>query len=135
VQAFLMDALPDFQIVDGRAVFRPSGKVSLREATALVTAAIRLARERAIGRLLVVTSGWAELPSPSVSERYEFAKEWAEAAESSIRVAVVARPQLIDHEKFGVTVARNRGLIADVFTSEEQALAWLLNDKEPRVNA
>src|SRR5262245_48007187 len=127
-----MDALQFFKIVEGHAVFRPSGKVPLREAAALITAAIRVARDKAIRQLLIVTSGWTELPSPSVSERYEFAKEWAEAAESSIRIAVVARPELIDHEKFGVTVARNRGLIADVFTSEEEALAWLLKDKEPR---
>jgi hypothetical protein len=33
---------------------------------------------------------------------------------------------MIDARKFGATVAANAGLILDVFTTEEQALAWLL---------
>jgi hypothetical protein len=32
---------------------------------------------------------------------------------------------LIDPARFGVTLARNRGLMLDVFTSEAEALAWL----------
>ena len=40
-------------------------------------------------------------------------------------MAVVAPSELIDAEKFGVTVARNNGLLADIFTSEQEALLWL----------
>ena len=130
-----MDALADFKIVEDHAVFRPSGRVSLKEAVALITAAIRLTQQSKLEKLLVVTLGWIDLPSPSVAERYAFAKEWAEAAQSRTQIAVVARPELIDHEKFGVTVARNRGLIADVFTSEEEALTWLQGGKDSRVSA
>jgi len=32
---------------------------------------------------------------------------------------------MIDPQKFGVTVALNRGLICDVFTTEAEAIAWL----------
>ena len=33
---------------------------------------------------------------------------------------------MLDPDRFGITVARNRGLFANVFTSETEALAWLL---------
>jgi hypothetical protein len=39
---------------------------------------------------------------------------------------MVVRPELMDPERFEVTVARNRGLVGNVFHSEKEALAWLL---------
>jgi hypothetical protein len=50
---------------------------------------------------------------------------WAAAAQGLVKVAVVTKPEMIDAQKFGVTVAANHGLALDVFTSEEEALAWL----------
>ena len=38
---------------------------------------------------------------------------------------MVARAEMIDPQKFGVTVAENLGLITDVFTLQAEALAWL----------
>ena len=40
-------------------------------------------------------------------------------------------PEFIDPQKFGVTVALNRRLIADVFELEEPALAWLGSHAPP----
>jgi hypothetical protein len=34
---------------------------------------------------------------------------------------------MVDPDNFEVTVARNRGLIGNVFDSEKNALAWLLD--------
>jgi hypothetical protein len=34
---------------------------------------------------------------------------------------------VIDREKFGLTVARNRGLLGEVFDSDTDALRWLLD--------
>jgi preprotein translocase subunit YajC len=42
---------------------------------------------------------------------------------------MVARAEMIDPKKFGVTVAANSGLVGDVFESEEKALAWLRSVK------
>jgi hypothetical protein len=42
-------------------------------------------------------------------------------------MAMVVRPEMMDPDKFEVTVATNRGLIGNVFDSEKEALAWLLN--------
>jgi hypothetical protein len=41
-------------------------------------------------------------------------------------VALVARPEHIHPEKFGVKVASDRGMRGNVFTSEHDALEWLL---------
>jgi hypothetical protein len=46
-------------------------------------------------------------------------------AAGAVRIAVVAKPEMIDPHMFGITVANNRGLISDAFTSEADALAWL----------
>ena len=46
-------------------------------------------------------------------------------------MAMVLRPEYIDPQKFGITVALNRRLIADVFELEEPALAWLGSGAPP----
>jgi hypothetical protein len=43
-----------------------------------------------------------------------------------IKVAVVAKPEQLDSERFGETVARNRWVNARVFTSVENAEKWML---------
>ena len=43
-----------------------------------------------------------------------------------IKVAFVCRPVQIDPRKFGALVARNRGVIVDVFTDFQSAEEWLL---------
>ena len=44
-----------------------------------------------------------------------------------VKLAMVVRPEMMDPEKFEVTVATNRGLDGNVFDSEKDALAWLLD--------
>jgi hypothetical protein len=38
---------------------------------------------------------------------------------------VVVKPETFDPRKIAITVAANRGFIADAFTTEEDALRWL----------
>jgi hypothetical protein len=38
---------------------------------------------------------------------------------------MVARAEMIHPHKFGVTVARNRGLVSNIFPTESEARAWL----------
>jgi hypothetical protein len=40
-------------------------------------------------------------------------------------MVVVARPEFIDPERFGVVAAANFGLTVQVFEREEDAFAWL----------
>lgn len=48
-----------------------------------------------------------------------------ERDEEAPPLAMVARPEMIDPERFGVTFAANRGLVGGVFVSEAEAVAWL----------
>ena len=114
-----------FEILKERAIFRPTGQVSIEQAMELVTGAIAFARSLHIRKLFVDISNVTGFESPDVVSRYFYIHEWARAAGGLVRVALVARPEMIDPQKFGITVAANIGFIAEVFTSEEDALKWL----------
>lgn len=120
-----MDMPDRFEMVGGRGLFRPTGFVSFDKAVELVSAAIAEARENGAGDLVVNTTALTGFASPDTIDRFFAAVEWAARASGQLPLAVVARPELIDPQKFGVTVAANRGLTADIFTSEAEAAVWL----------
>jgi len=119
-----MSVRENFEILGDYVVFRPTGKVTLERAVEMVTDAIVFAREHCIRKLLVNTSNLTGYEPPSLTARYFFVHDWARTARD-VRIALVTRPERIDPQKFGITVAANRGFIAEVFTSEEDALKWL----------
>jgi len=118
-----------FKVLDGYAECRLVGQVHLEQMVQMATSAIILARERRVSKLLLVIRELTGYASPSISARYTFIKRWADAAQGVVCIAVVTRPERIDPNKFGVTVAFNSGLALDVFTDEEEALAWLLSSQ------
>jgi hypothetical protein len=118
-----------YKLVEDRAEFRPVGSMTLGQAVEMVTKAITFTREQNLRKLLVDTTGLTGFESPSVAARYFFMKEWAYAAGGMVCIAMVARPEMIDPQKFGVTVGANLGLQSNVFASEEEALAWLQDPK------
>jgi hypothetical protein len=121
-----MNVAEHFEIGKEFATFRPVGRASLAEGARIVSEGIALARQREQRKLLLDISRLTGVEPPSVTARYWFIREWAEVAGGRVRViAFVIPPELIDEQKFGVTVARNLGLICDVFTSEADAVAWL----------
>ena len=71
--------------------------------------------------------------SPDTFQRFLAAVEWADEAKGSMCLAMVARAEMIDPRKFGVTVAANRGLVSNIFTTEVEARTWL--DSRPRLGA
>ena len=121
-----MDTPKDLVIDEGFARFRPEGHVKLEAAVAMIGHAIAFCRKEGIQNLLVDTTKLTGFPPPTIIERYWFVREWAAEAAGAIRLAMVARPDFIDPQKFGVTVAMNAGLISDIFDSEPDAIAWLL---------
>jgi hypothetical protein len=124
-----MPAPEHFEIEADHASYGPVGEVSLDQGVALISDAIAYAAKQNIENLLVDTTGLTGFPTPNVTDRYWFARQWAAAARRGMKVVMVARPEMIDPEKFGVTVARNAGLVANVFATKEEALAWLLDSK------
>lgn len=127
-----MGRTPDhFEVVEGRGFFRPKGRTSLEAAAEQVTVALAHARTHGIKELLVNATGLTGFPPPTLGERYFIVENWARVARGAVRVALVLRPEYIDPQKFGITVALNRRLIADVFELEEPALAWLGSGAPP----
>jgi hypothetical protein len=108
-----------------RGLYRPVGRVSFGEAVAGVRVAIAVAVSNESLDLLVDTKALTGFPSPGTFQRFLAAVAWAEEALGRLRLAMVARAEMIDPQKFGVTVANNRGLVSNIFTTEGEARAWL----------
>ena len=121
-----MKAPEHFEVRDGYSCFRLSGHGPLAEAARRVIEAIEFAREQNISRLLIDVQNWTGHKSPDALERFTWAGAFAQAAGPAMKVALVVRPELMDPDKFEVTVARNRGMMGNVFDSEKEALEWLL---------
>jgi hypothetical protein len=120
-----MTAAVQIQREDSIGVFRLEGAMSLEQAIGQGTAAIALSRAQQLRKLLILAAGLELSALPTVLDRYRIGELWAEAAGGVVSVAIVTRAELIDPQKFAVTVAMNRGATANVFDSEPAARAWL----------
>ncbi len=122
-----MKAPENFEVMEGYCCYRLSGHGPLAEAANKVIEVIAFAREQGMRNLLIDTTRWTGYESPDTLERSQFARAFAEAAHSAVKVAMVVRPEMMDPDKLEVRVAKNRGLVGNVFDSEKEALAWLLD--------
>lgn len=120
-----MKVMEHFEQIGSRGFFRPVGQVSFEQAVDLVADAIRSARELGLTDFIANTIGLTGFSPPSVFARHAMSLKWAQSAGASLRVALVARPELIDSQKIGVLMYQNRGGNGEVFTTEGEALAWL----------
>ncbi len=120
--------LPErFEIGEGHAVCRPEGDVSFPEALERLSQAVIYCRENGIRRLLIDTTKLTGFGVPGTVERFSMGERLARDARAAVKLVVVARPEVLDPGRFGVTVARNRGLFSNAFSSESEALKWLLD--------
>jgi hypothetical protein len=120
-----LNELDGFVLEKGCGLYRPAGSVSFDQAVALVRTAIAVARRNRVRDLLVDTTALIGFPSPDTLQRFLMAVGWANEARGGVRLAMIARAEMIDPHKFGVTVAANRGLVSNIFTTEVEARAWL----------
>jgi hypothetical protein len=120
-----MQPLDHFEQIGTRGFYRPVGAVTLEQAIETIAAGIERARELDLVDLVVNSLGLSGFAAPTTFGRYAFAVRWAEAAGGKVRVAFVARPELIDHQKIGMVMAKNRGLQSEVFVVEADAIQWL----------
>lgn len=120
--------LPDYMFLEETyACFRPEGRVTLNEAIDLVDHAVRVCRESQITGLLLNITRLNGFDPPTTIDRYYYIERLSKTAGGRVVVAMVSRPELIDPEKIGVTMAQNRGFRTDVFTDESEARTWLTN--------
>ena len=123
-----MKAPENFEVMEGYCCYRLSGHGRLAEAASKVIEVITFSQEQGMRNLLIDTTSWTGHESPDTLARYDVAQAFADAARcSAVKLAMVVRPEMMDPDKFEVTVARNRGLVGNVFDSEKDALAWLLD--------
>jgi hypothetical protein len=120
-----MDESTTLERMDGFAAWRPAGNLSFPEAVQAVARTIAQARDEGIGKLLVVGTQVSGFEPPSVAERHQMVREWADVAEGRVIMAIVMPAAFIDPERFGVVAARNFGFSMNVFESESEAIAWL----------
>ena len=116
-----------FEIGEGHAIHRPEGNVSFLEGLDLLSRAVVYCRENGIRRLLIDLTKLTGFGPIGTAERFAFGERLARDAKAAVKVAFVARPEVLDPSRFGVTVARNRGLFSNAFTSESEAWKWLLD--------
>jgi len=117
--------MKDFETVGTRGFYRPIAQVSFEQAVDMVAQAIASARDMGLADMLANTTGLTGFTPPSVFARYGMSTKWAQSAGSTLRVALIAREELIDRQKIGVLMMQNRGGTGDVFSNEAEALAWL----------
>jgi hypothetical protein len=80
------------------------------------------------GTWLVLCDASRVTPPPGAFERFEAGVELARAADPRMKLAVVARAEIVDY--IFQNVARSRGASVAVFSSETAALRWLLGAKK-----
>ena len=113
------------KVIDGIGRLQPSGHLKLVEVVDLVTDGIGFCRLHKISRLLVDVTKVQGASPPTSIDRFLMAQDWAHAARGEVILAMVALPEHIDPEGFGIKAAADMGLIAGAFTSEVPALEWL----------
>src|SRR5262249_45207156 len=114
-----------FEVTGNRGYHRVGGTMPFKEAVELVNDGIVFARRRGLRELIVDTRELDGFEPPDIESRIWMGQKWGFSAREAVTFAVIARPEMIDPEKFGVIVARNRGAVANVFVSEQVASSWL----------
>jgi hypothetical protein len=121
------------ETVDGVPVARLAATHRVfAQAVESITAVIRRVVAEGRPHLLLDISQVGFAP-PGTIDRLCMVREWAEAADGRLRIAMVARPEFIDPERFGVVAAGNFGLSGQVFEHEAEAIAWLHDERAAEV--
>ena len=120
---------PEFlSLEDNFARYVPKGEVSLEVAVGMIARVIEYARANGISGLLIDVRELYGFPQPTVVDRYWFIREWASQSAGKVVLALVQRPEMIDDDRIGVTIASNAGLTANVFSDEIAARTWLIKN-------
>lgn len=119
-------------------ICRPDADLTLDAFTKVVKLAIRRAKRLALDGVVVVMLEVKGFPPPNVSARKDMISEWAVSAREEmirdwacmsagrIKLVVVAPENYIDHRRVGVVMAAIQGLTGNVFTTEREAIDWLV---------
>ena len=114
------------------ATFRPAGPTTAQDLLELLKKTMTACQESRLTRVLVDITRLTHKPFTTI-DRFQFASGLAASWDRGIKLAIAGREDQVDQEGFGVLVAKNRGLYVGVYTSEGEALTWLLKGGPPKV--
>lgn len=115
-----------FEVIGEVARFRLTGGQVLEEGVHQIADAITRTKEFGLDKLLVDITAITGVEPPGVNMRLWLMGEWVKVGRGSVRVAMVARPEFIDPDRYAVIAGMNAGFVNNVFETEAQALDWLL---------
>jgi RimJ/RimL family protein N-acetyltransferase len=123
-----MPSLPDdITQAPGYTRYLPLGTGTFAEWIERLLERLRWAVGSGVRHLLVDTTRLVSTTPGTTFERLRLGESGAAgAAASGIRIAFIGSEPFLDPERFGETVAVNRGLNVRVFTDEVAALTWLV---------
>jgi hypothetical protein len=119
------------EVRDSICYFRPQGECSLIDAVELIKGAIAYCRGRGVDKLLFNATGLVGVAVPSLCDRFLMIEELAPEVKGAVVMALVVRPEYIHPEKFGVRLASDLGLVAEIYSSETDAVNWLSSGVGP----
>ena len=97
-----------------------------RDAAERTLAAVAQARAQSVTHLVIDLRAMQMEPRPSVTERYDFGNDIARAGVGMRKLAFVMNPAALGIYEFAFVVISNRGPRTAGFSSEPEAVAWLL---------
>ena len=116
--------IDEIKLQEGLLLVNASGKVELDVALRLIKQVFDTAKENGINKILVNTlTTDGEL---STVERYQFGVEvaaYVKQHQMNPRLAFVGKPPTMNG--FGVRVAQNRDMVANMFHTQQEAMDWL----------
>jgi len=115
-----------FEVVGEVARFRLTGEQELEAGVHRIADAISRTKASGLDKLLVDITAIMGVDPPGVDMRYWLMDEWSRVGRGSVRVAMVARPEFIEPDRYAVIAGMNAGFVNNVFETEAQALDWLL---------
>ncbi|WP_133499347.1 hypothetical protein [Cognatilysobacter terrigena] len=110
------------------------GALSLGEARSIALDAIRDTRDADTNRLLLDFTHADIASAPTLTERFEIVREWADAAPLPYTIAIAAHEELFDADRVGVIMAARLGLRAHAFTDAVDALMWVKRHRVPQAS-
>ena len=118
-------ASDEFTCVGRRCFYRPRGEATAGQLVHMIAEALSEARGHAAADALIDVSGMSGFESPGPAFRRWAVNLWGRTTKNELRIAMVAREEHICPAKTGLLVAAEEGLHANIFPSEEAAVAWL----------
>ena len=126
--------IEEFEVRGRRAHYRPRGTVSLHDATEGIASAIARCRAAEIPEVLVDISGLVGFGAPSTGERYAAVARWAALARGNVRLAMVARAEIIDVSKLSGETIKFGATVTLIDEDTEKKTVWQLVG-EPEADA